>query len=371
MKKDKQKTKEKIDPVIVPMKEKNLLSTGSTLLNLACSNHYIGGLLKGYYYLFVGDSDSGKTFVSMAMFAEADMNPRFDGYRLIHDNPEDGMLMDLDSLFNERVADRVEPPRKNKKGEPIWSDSIESFYYNLDDAIKVGKPFVYILDSMDAITAEADDAKFEEEKKAARKTEEKKPDDEAVKKPTGSYGMAKAKKNSQNLRRVLKGLRKTKSILVIIAQTRDAIDGWEKNRGGGRALAFYSTMQMWTSIKTKIRKNINGKDRDIGTQVAINVKRNRITGRRSSCMMSIYPSFGIDDIGDCVDYLVEEKKWRKKGNKIVAKSFGLTATREKIIRMIEKDSKENDLRKIVGDCWKEIQEASALKRKNKYAMVEL
>ena len=74
---------------------RDLLSTGSTLLNLACSENPFGGFLKGKYYLLVGDSDSGKTFLSMSCFAEAMIQKPFKNYRLIYDYVEDGMLMHM------------------------------------------------------------------------------------------------------------------------------------------------------------------------------------------------------------------------------------------------------------------------------------
>ena len=42
---------------------KDFLSTGSTLLNLACTGKPYRGFAKGKYYFIVGDSSSGKTFL--------------------------------------------------------------------------------------------------------------------------------------------------------------------------------------------------------------------------------------------------------------------------------------------------------------------
>ena len=61
----------------------NLLSSGSTLLNLACSNNPFGAFLAGHYYWFAGDSDTGKTFLCMTCFAEALRHPLFKNYKLI------------------------------------------------------------------------------------------------------------------------------------------------------------------------------------------------------------------------------------------------------------------------------------------------
>lgn len=344
-------------PEPVSVARKNLLSTGSTLLNLACSGNAFGGFLKGKYYFIVGDSTSGKTFFSMSCFAEAVMNKRFKDYRLIYDNIEDGCLMDLDHLFNEEVADRVEPPAKDDDGEPLYSSTIEHFYYNLDDACKAGRPFIYVLDSMDALTSDAADEKFDEQKKADREGKEAK----------GSYGDGKAKKNSEMLRTVLKGLRTTGSILIILSQTRDNIGGYGKTRSGGNALRFYATTEIWTSVVEQIIKTVKGKKRQVGTRVALKTRKNRITGKLAEVQVDIYPSYGIDDIGSMVDYLVEEGWWEGKET-ISAPEFNFKGTREKLIRHLEDHIAA--LQELVGECWAQIDAACALKRRGRYAIEE-
>lgn len=337
---------------------KDLLSTGSTLLDLSLSGRYQGGFSKGRYFFIVGDSSSGKTFLSLTCLAEASKNPQFDDYRFIFDNAEDGALMDMERYFGKRVAKRLEPPRK-EDGVPVFSSTVEEFYYNIDDAFKAGKPFIYVLDSMDALDTEEDEAKFEQSKKASRK---------GTNDAAGSYGVSKAKLNSTRLRRVLSQLRKSKSILIIISQTRDNIGfGWEKRtRAGGRALKFYATVEIWSSVTEKISKTVNGKKRQIGITCRIQTKKNRLTGKEWTVEMPIFHSFGIDDVGSCVDFLVEEKHWPCSKGIIKADEFNFRGTRDKLIRFIEQEEAELDLRMITGEVWNEIEEACQLKRKRRY-----
>ena len=138
-------------------------------------------------------------------------NKEFKDFRLIYDNVEDGMLMDVERLFGEATADRIEPPALDEDGEACHSETIEQFYYNLDDAFDEDEPFIYVLDSMDGLDTEDDQDKFAAQKKAHRKGTN----------TAGSYGMAKAKKNSVGLRQVAARLRETGCILIIISQTRD------------------------------------------------------------------------------------------------------------------------------------------------------
>ncbi len=340
------------------MSTKEPLSTGSTLLNLACADNPHGCLLRGKYYFFVGDSASGKTFLAITCLAEAVLNRRFRRYRLIYDNIEDGCLLDLDTLFNEAVADRIEPPSLDADGNPVYSSTVEEFYYNVDDAVKAGRPFVYVLDSMDALVSDASEEKFEQQKKATR----------AGKDAPGSYGDGKAKQNSQNLRRVLKGIRDSGSILVILSQTRDNFGfGFDKkSRAGGHALRFYATVEVWTSIRKHIKRTVQGKPREIGVRVKLAVKKNRITGKRAEVEVDIYPSYGIDDIGSVVDYLVEEKWWARRQGSIAASEFEVTGTREQVIQHIEDNHLQVQMRELAGKCWNSVAEACALKRAKRY-----
>jgi len=62
-----------------PLPYEKGLSTGSALLNLAISGQADVGMLPGYYYYFVGDSNSGKTWIARTCLAEATINTNYDG----------------------------------------------------------------------------------------------------------------------------------------------------------------------------------------------------------------------------------------------------------------------------------------------------
>ena len=224
--------------------EANMLSSGSTLLNLAVTNTPFGMLPKGKYTMFVGDSGAGKTWLALSCLAEAANSKHFSNYRLIYDDIEGGALMNLRKFFGQKLEKRIEPPAV-KDGNSIFSETIQDFYYHVDDAIHVAdtedKPFIYILDSQDALTSAYEKSKFEEHKKAYRDGKDS----------AGSYGDGKAKVHSEGLRKVLSSLSRTGSILIIINQTRDNLGfGFsKKTRSGGRALRFYASVEIWVSLK--------------------------------------------------------------------------------------------------------------------------
>jgi len=340
-----------------------LLSTGSTTLNLACSGDLRGGFMTGHYYFFVGDSNSGKTFLGLTCLAEAAANPAFDDHRLIYDAVEGGALMDFERFFGKRMASRIEPPRV-VDGQPVFSRTVEEMYDHLDDAYKDGRPFIYIEDSQDALSSEAEIKKSEQLKRGRRK--EKKSDDEE---PTGSFGDGKAKVHSANIRRQMGRLEERDSILLILNQTRDSFSMFEKSSySGGKALKFYATLQLWSKVAGQITKTVRGRPRQLGINAKVQVKKNRMTGRDRSVVVPIYHSVGIDDIGGCIDYLLAEKAWSKRGQTIVAKNIGpvIEGSREKLVHEIERRDLEEDIRELVGEVWAEIEEACEVERKPRY-----
>lgn len=354
-------TTTKNEPRLIP---KNLLSTGSTLVNLACTGKPNGGFLRGCYYLFVGDSTSGKTWLALSCLAEACQNKRFKDYNLIYDNNEDGAMMDMAKFFGKGVADRLQPPMydADDAGVSVFSQTIDDFYFNAHDCLEAG-PCIYILDSMDSLSSEVEQKKFDERKKASRKGQ--------LDKVKGDYGDAKAKKNSSGIRQLLNAIRRYESILIIICQTRDNIDSFsfeKKTRSGGRALRFYATLELWTSVKKKLHKTVRDKERQVGIMARVQIKKNRATGKEWAVDIPLYHSYGIDDIGCCVDFLVSEKHWpkQKAGGRIKADEFNFEGTRTNLISHVEGNNKEKVLRTLVGKVWSEIEEACTLQRKPRY-----
>jgi len=342
------------------------LSTGCTLLNLSLSGKTDGGVLAGTYVYFVGDSSSGKTWFSFSLFAEAGRNPRFRNHRLIYDNAENGALMDVEKYFGKRTAAKLESPKRNP------SHTVEEFYYNLDDAHRDGRPYIYVLDSMDAIESEKDEEHFLK-KKGSTSDETK-----------GTYGVNKAKENSKNIKRYATRLADTGSILVVLSQTRDKIGSFipgDKTRSGGKSLKFYAHTEVWTSIAGRIKRKVRGKERKIGSYIQMDVQKNRQSGwDYYKVVVPFHRTLGFDDVGGCVDFLVEEGHWKgpKKDKGLFAKKdkdapkqieapeFEFTGGREDLVRLIESADAEDELRRLVQAVLDDIDKGCAVVRKPRY-----
>lgn len=345
-----------------PVPEADLLKTGSTMLDLAITGKRAGGFAKGKYFWIVGDSSSGKTFLTLTCLAEASINKEFNNYRFIYDNGEDGALMDMGRFFGPRMADRLEAPSETADGEPVYSDTIEDFYYHLDDAFNAGYPFIYVLDSMDALDSKYSAKKFDEAKKAARKGTQAK----------GDYGDGKAKINSTRIRHVVRQLRDTGSILIVLSQTRDNIDAGmfeeQQTHAGGRALKFYATVQLWSSVGKRIKRTVNDREIVVGVTCRVKTKKNRFTGRERVVEFPIYYANGIDDIGGMVDYLTTWKVWPKVAGKIDAsKHFDdVKLRREDLIKWVEENQARDELEHICETAWQAVEEKLVTHRRSKY-----
>lgn len=332
---------------------KNALSSGSTLVNLAMTSRPGVAFTPGAFYLLVGDSKSGKTFIALNALAEASIHPAYKNHRLIYDAPERGARMDVEAFFGKALAERLEWK---------YSQTVEDFYYELDDLFKAGVPFLYVEDSETSLDSKDAEEKFQEQKTAYRKGKE----------VAGSYGDGKAKKHSANLRQVISKLELSGSMLFLISQTRDNIGfGAQynpKTRAGGRALTFYASSEIWTSVKGSLTKTVRGKTRKIGNILQVKVKKNRDTGREPDVEIHHYPSVGFDDLGSCIAYLLEEKHWAKgeKGSKITASEFNFTGSIEELVKKVEEEDKEGQLRLLVNDVWQDIEEQCSITRKSRY-----
>lgn len=346
-----------------PIPTTDLLKTGSTVLDLAISGRRQGGFAKGRYFWMVGDSSSGKTFLMLTCLAEAANNPHFDNYRFIFDDAEGGALMDMGRYFGQRMAARLEPPATDDDGNPVYSTTIEGFYFNLDDALNGKKPFIYVLDSMDALDSDYAGKKFREAKTAARKGT----------RARGEYGDGKAKINSTTIRRVVGQLRDSGSILIVLSQTRDDIGAGifeeQKTHAGGHALKFYATVQLWSSVGSRIKKTVREREVTVGVHCRVRTAKNRLTGRERVVTVPIYYDTGIDDIGSMVDFLTHWGFWGKTKSGLIDASSdfdGIKKRREDLILWLEANDLRDDLEDIVETAWADNEARLAIRRQSKY-----
>jgi len=323
----------------------DLIPTGSALLNLALSDHVYGGFRKGSIVNIIGDRSSGKSFLLWDIFAAVIRDNRFDDYRLLYDEPERALLFKLKKLFGKKIK-RVEFDDGSKDAPLKASITIQDFYHNIMGIIDDGKPFVYGLDSFDALTSEE-----ELERKDVGK---------------GGYKTEKAIALSEMLRQVLSRIESTGSLLIIVSQTRDNIGvafGKKKTRSGGRALGFYALHELWLAIKSHIKR----KNREVGVDVKAKLEKNKITGKLREVEFPIIFDYGLDDTESMINWLVSEKYWSKKGRIVKNEEFGDMPTADLISTIESSNDNIFLMKEVVFKKWMEIEDSiKTVGRKPKY-----
>jgi len=347
----KKKTTKKKKPLMIP--------TGSTLLNLILSDRMSGGFPVGKMTNIIGDSGAGKSILALSCLAEMAHGSKFKDFKLIYDDCEHALQFDTDKLFGEKTTERIEAPRYDEEGNPLYTRTVEQAIMNIVDTCEKGEPFIYILDSLDAISSNEEQHVMKEMIKAEREG----------KAPKGTYAMAKAKMVSTMLRNTVEAVEKSKGHLIIISQTRDDINPrtfTTKTRSGGKGLKFYCTHEIWVACGKPITKEIKAKKYMIGVNAVVKVSKNRVTGKRREMSFPIYYSYGIDDVTGCCEYLVNCGYWGKAGTKINAKEFNISCQLKKLVIHIEDNNLELELKKITRKAYLEIEESLVVERKSKY-----
>ena len=336
-----------------------LVPSGLTLLNLACSDTPFGAYHLGKIVTMPGSSQSGKTLLALNVFAETALDSRFDKYELVLDDVEESCEFDIEYLFGETAAERIIAPEYD--GEiPIYSDTIQDFQSSILRRCKQKNPksFIWVLDSLDALTS---DEELEKEYRAALARAKSAEAVDAIK---GSYKTEKAKIIGQVLRMVKAELKATNSLLLIIQQIRSKIGvvfGKQTTTSGGYAPYFYSTHQVWLTKTGQIGE----KGRKIGTKVQAEITKNKLTGKDRSFDFEVYYDYGVDDVGSMIDFLISEKfldndrdaNGKIKANTYVIPELKLTGTKNALKDAIRKDQDlVEPIQQLCGDCWVQIEE---------------
>ena len=339
---------------------KGFIPTGLVPLNLALSDTYLNGFREGCIVNIVGDSHTGKSILALSILAELANNSEYDDYRLVYDDAEFANNFDMEYLFGKTASKRIIPPQEIK-GEPANSETIQEFIANVNRELKKG-PFVYILDSLDSVTSDEEMARYD---KYQKETDRGKKSDALA----SSYKTEKPKYMSELLRIFRGRIKKTKSVLIIVSQTRDNINAIgfsdKKTRTGGKALEFYCLYIMWLAHKKQI-KNPKFK-KVIGNDMTIKVTKNKYNGKRRSVDATIYYDLGVDNVGAMVDFLVNEGHWKKQGAFINAKEMKVKKTKKELVKFIESNNKERAIAKVCQHFWEVVEEELRLSdRKRRY-----
>lgn len=389
-------------------------SLGSTLLDTLVGGGLGMGIPAGKILNLWGDKSSGKTFLACEILAAAYHKFGKDKFKWDFDDCESGFSFDTQRIWGFEIMPKDLEDRTR-------SETVEQLYGNIRQFLESLKPTefgVYIVDSLDGLQDEAGQKRGDERFKAHKKGE-------AFDK--GSYQMTKPKFLSSEFFPPIAALAEEKNCLVIIiSQERDNVDSFsfEKNtRSGGRAMDFYAHTVLGLLTVSKIMK----KGRPIGVITRAKTFKNKTPRPFREAFFNIYFDYGIDDISSNIDFLfdlrtengqlsskTEAVSWNGKkaskadvaefieanfeaadlkAQKIKPKydskekmeewlfnqfdsapelkksweeKFGTSMTRDELIRYVEENSLEEELRTRALEKWETIEASIKIDRKPKY-----
>ncbi len=267
-----------------PKKDISFISTGCTTLNLALG----GGYPIGRMVNIVGDKSTGKTL--LAIEAAANFLKKYpDG---------DIWYNEVEAAFDKSYAAALGMPidRVTFVSDEEDCFTVEDFFDNISEIAKQERehPGLYILDSLDALSDDAElDRSFSDK----------------------TMAMNKAKKMNELFRRLNQKISKANIVLIIISQVRDNIGvfgfGKKWKRGGGRGMDFYATHVIYLAHVGTHTKTVKGMKRVTGIQIKAKVDKNKIALPQREAEFPILFGFGIDDLKSSCEWLVECKQFKK------------------------------------------------------------
>lgn len=354
-----------------------LIPSGSTMLNCACSSNPFGAFAFGSINTIPGKSRSGKSVFELTSFTECAIDERFDDYILMYDDVEQSLGFDLKKLFYPLVAaapdasmgcpkHRLKFPNVDESTEsPIPSETIQDFKGTILRMCESGKPFIYVLDSLDALTSTEE---LEREFKHAIALAK---DPDTAKTLAGSYKAEKAKHIGEALRMINGYIKHTNSALFIVQQIRQKFNapkfGQQWTTAGGEAPFFYSFHQLYMHKTGTIKSKAKNIDWKIGGETQVDVLKNKITGRLRSAKFNIYEDYGIDDISSCVDFLIKTKTWKSDSGGVTCSDlFSSKVKRDELSNRIERKGLQKEVQTIVGQVWSEVEDELKLDRQKRY-----
>lgn len=275
--------------------EKNvpLLHSGCNMLDQVLGGGWAGGRILN----LVGDKSTAKTALATEMVIN-----------FLKDFPDGkAAYRDAEEAFDEDYAAEMGMPVDQVDfGDPDNPiETIEAFYSDLDsftDSCKKSNvPGLYVMDSLDALSDEA------EMERAITK---------------GSYGGDKQKKLNEMFRKLKGKCRRANVTLLIVSQVRENIGvtfGEKYRRNGGKGLDHYCSQILWLAHVGLLKRTVNKITRPYGIQIKAKCKKNKVGLPFRECDMQFIFGYGIDDLEATLSFL---KSVNKLGEVDVPKDIG-------------------------------------------------
>lgn len=316
-----------------------VVSTGSTLLDLAISGSRIrgGGLPGGIFVEIFGPAGSGKT----AILVETAANAQYHGGDVLFLDPEARLDMEYSQIYGLRLK------RDHYKRPDTVKQMFEEIRSWKPEVKKEGALSVCAADSLAALSTEME---MEGEDK---------------------MGMRRAKDFSEQLRKTMRVIANNNWIVFSSNQIRQGQAGGS-NSPGGNAIKFYASLRIkitkvdtLTSSKTIHSEAVKKGDenvkfsiqRPIGIKSVCEVVKSSLDTPFRKVPLYLIFGYGIDDVRANLQWLKEVLG--STTYLAVDKSYkGLNDA----VNYIEKNNYQQQLREIVINVWNDIDKAFEVNR---------
>ena len=331
MRKLKKMERQVVDSILQPAQKKKksnkLISTGSTLLDLAISGGIseVGGIPGGNIIEIFGPESVGKTAVLAEIAAS------------IQSNGGDAKFMDAEARLNKRYASIFGVNLNNKNySRPDTVTDMFTDIRNWNPQTKSSNAINGIMaDSLASLTTNTE-----------------------MSDNGDPYGMRRAKEFSEGLRKVCRLIAKNNWIIACSNQERQGPSGI--TTPGGRGIPYYSSIRIrlskmyarGKSWQIKKEKTIGNKKiiKIIGIATMAEVKKSSVDDPFRQAPIYIMFGYGIDDIRGNLQWY-KDVTGGKKYNCVDAN----WSTMDKAINHIETNNLEKELKKMTIKKWHEIE----------------
>lgn len=316
--------------IYAPISTDNLVSTGSTLLDLAIAGGRVrgGGIPSGIMVELFGPSSSGKS----TLLVEIGASVQNKGGSVFIADPE----ARLDQAYAEMHG--MSLPTDNY----IRPDTVTELFQAIEDWKPENKQVINLFGA-DSIAALSTDAEMGEGDKR---------------------GQRKAKELSEGCRKTARLIAEDNKLVVFTNQERQSEFG--KTTPGGFAVGYHSSVRIRIARVEKLEKEKTHSTgvktkKVIGILSEATITKSSVDDEYRKAPLYIIFGFGIDDVRGNLQWL----KDMSKGTKYVCPDDKDFVRLDSAITYIEDKGLEGELRENVINLWEEMEAAFKMNRKKK------